>query len=73
MPPTGGIPCDRDTPSPGSKRDEQIEAFPLFPFLPSPKITYIFATVLPPASSQLPTLVIATQTKLLPSLEDANH
>lgn len=39
VPPTGGILHDRGTPSLGSERDEQIEAFPLFSFLPSPKIT----------------------------------
>lgn len=72
VPLTGRIPHDRETPSLGSERDEQIEAFPLFSFLPSSKITWIFVTVLPAASSQLLTLCVATRTNLLPSSENTN-
>lgn len=53
---TGAIPRDRDTPSLGSKRDEEIEVFPLFPFLLSLKITQNFVMLLPTASAQLPSL-----------------
>lgn len=56
VPLTGGISHDRDTPSLGSKRDEEIEIFPLFSFLLSPRITQNFVMLLPAASAQLPSL-----------------
>lgn len=56
VPLTGGISRDRDTPSPGSKRNEEIEIFPLFSFLLSPRITQNFVMLLPAASAQLPSL-----------------
>lgn len=54
VPLTRGIPRDRDTPSLGSRGDEEIEIFPLFSFLLSPKITQNFVMLLSAASAQLP-------------------